>query len=321
MVDLSEDELVAAFARMSDESPPGVKVGIGDDAAVVESGGGDLVLTTDAMVEGVHFERRDFSARDLGYKAMVVSVSDIAAMAASPRFALVSLVLPKDVTTGWVVELYGGMRDACNEYALALVGGDLSRGEGVTIAATVTGAVVPGRAVLRAGARSGDRIVVTGWLGAAAAGRALLESGTPKDLALAGSRQLIAAFCRPAARVGEAQVLASAGATSMMDVSDGLAKDLTRLCEASGVGARLSLSEVPVAEGSSLDLALGGGEDYELVATISSAGVSAATAAMKEQFGVPLTEVGEVVDGSGLVAVEADGSELPLESRGWDHFA
>ena len=126
-MDLTEDELIRALSRLLSGSEPGVVIGPGDDAAVVAPGTGQLVLTTDLLAEGVHFERGAISAHDLGAKAITVNVSDIAAMAASPRYALVALAVPGDVDAAWVMELYGGMRDACAEYALALVGGDTNR--------------------------------------------------------------------------------------------------------------------------------------------------------------------------------------------------
>ena len=161
-MELSEDELIKAVARLLSGSEPGVVVGLGDDAAVVEPGAGQLVLTTDLLAEGVHFERGSISARDLGAKAITVNVSDVAAMAASPRYALVAIAAPDDVDAAWVVELVGGMRDACAEYALALVGGDTNRADLIVVSVAVVGEVAPGRAVLRSGARAGDRIVVTG---------------------------------------------------------------------------------------------------------------------------------------------------------------
>jgi thiamine-monophosphate kinase len=211
------------------------------------------------------------------------------------------------------------MREACEEYALALVGGDLSRGDSVVISVTVAGAAAPDHAVLRSGAKPGERIVVTGRLGAAAAGRAQL-GGSAGSLS-AQQHALVQAFCRPAARIGEARLLTSSGATSMIDVSDGLAKDLTRLCAASGVGARLLSADVPVAEGATMDLALGGGEDYELIATMPRENVLPAAAGIKEQFGVELTDIGEIVAGKGVVALDESGAASPLEPSGWDHFA
>jgi thiamine-monophosphate kinase len=329
----SEDELIAAIRKLLSGDAPGVVVGVGDDAAVVGAGAGEQVLTTDMLVEGVHFERSTISARDLGAKSIVVNVSDIAAMAASPRYALVSLGLPPEVEVAWVMELYGGMRAACDEYALTLIGGDCSRADAVVVSVTVVGEVAPGHAVTRAGAHPGDLIVVTGALGAAAGGLALSRAHPSKAAEALGKpwgRQLVEAFARPAARVGEALTLARTGATAMMDLSDGLAKDLSRLCLESGVGARVELGKVPVApalrEGAELlgidplELAVGGGEDYELLATIDLTDLDLARSELDDRFGVSLTDVGVIVE-RGFVAVDAEGNESPLEPKGWDHFA
>jgi thiamine-monophosphate kinase len=218
-----------------------------------------------------------------------VNVSDVAAMAASPRYALVAIAAPGDVDAAWVVELVGGMRDACAEYALALVGGDTNRADLIVVSVAVVGEVAPGRAVLRSGARAGDRIVVTGSLGAAAGGLALSRAASGRAaeaLSQPWGRALIEALERPIARVGEAQVLARVGATAMMDLSDGLSTDLSRLCEASGVGARVVLGAVPspkpcrrgaeMLEVDASALALSGGEDYELLATVPGDAVEAA---------------------------------------------
>ena len=333
-MDLSEDQLIEAVARLLSGSEPGVVVGPGDDAAVVDQGAGQLVLTTDLLAEGVHFERGAISARDLGAKAITVNVSDVAAMAASPRYALVALAVPNDVDEAWVMELVGGMRDACREYALTLVGGDTNRADLVVVSVAVVGEVAPGRAVLRSGARVGDRIVVTGSLGAAAGGLALSRAAAGRAaeaLSQPWGRALVEALERPVARVGEAQMLARAGVTSMMDLSDGLVKDLSRLCAASGVGARVFPSAVPVAEPLSSGaamlevdaaaLALAGGEDYELLATLPADAVDRAREELRSGFGVDLSEIGEIVAGPGLVAVDADGGTAPLEPAGWDHFA
>jgi thiamine-monophosphate kinase len=332
-MELTEDELIAAIRRLLSGKAPGVQVGVGDDAAVVEAGTGSAVLTTDMLVEGVHFDRATISARDLGAKSIVVNLSDIAAMAASPRYAMVSLGIPVDVEVAWVIELFGGMRTACDEYALSLVGGDTNRADAVVISVAVVGEVVPGHAVTRAGAHPGDLVVVTGSLGAAAGGF-LLSRIHPSKLAHAltepWGRQLLDAQARPVARVGEGQSLAQAGVTAMMDLSDGLAKDLSRLCLASGVGARVELARVPVAEALTdaagflevepLELALGGGEDYELLATIDLTNLARARNELHERFGVTLSEVGVIIE-EGLVAVDAEGRESRLEPKGWDHFA
>ena len=333
-MELSEDGLVAAIRTVLSGETSGVIVGLGDDAAVVEPGTGSSVLTTDLLVDGVHFERGSTSARDLGAKAIAVNVSDIAAMGASPRYALASLALPSDIEAAWVVELYGGMRAACEEYALALVGGDLSRAERLVISVVILGEVSRGRAVTREGARAGEAIVVTGSLGAAAAGLALSRAPAPVLLAALSAgwaRELLDALARPAARVGEGVTLAQCGATAMMDLSDGLAKDLSRLCMASGVGARVRLADVPIPEAvraaaaalavDPLEFAVSGGEDYELLATIAPTEVDGARERLRDRFGLALTQVGDIVDGQGLVAVDAHGAESTMEPKGWDHFA
>jgi thiamine-monophosphate kinase len=318
-MDVSERALLAAIARVLSGAGPDVVVGVGDDAAVVAPGSGELVLTTDALVEGSHFSRSTASARDIGYKAVAVNLSDIAAMGASPRYALCALTLSDAVEAAWVMELFGGMREACDEHALSLVGGNVARGSEVTVAVAVTGEVAPGRAITRAGARAGDRLVVTGTLGGAAAGLRLSTGRTPPT---DEERAAIMRHVRPTARVGEAGVLARFGATAMIDVSDGLALDLSRLCASSGVGAQVWLAAVPIGPAASLDEAIGGGEDYELLATLpDEAAVAAARGELAESFGVPLIEIGSIREQLGMVAVDATGDEAPLAPAGWDHFA
>lgn len=334
MGDFTEDELVQVIRKLLAEDLPGVTLGLGDDAALVELGPNLGILTADMLVEGIHFERGAVSPNDLGYKALAINVSDVAAMGGSPRYALVSLGLPQDTEASWVVELYGGLRDAAREYATAIVGGDTSRSERLVLSIAVTGEVARGGAVTRSGARPGDRLVVTGALGASAGGLRLMQA-PPHDVAHAVSsdwgRSLVAAHLRPVARVGEGQTLAQSGATAMMDVSDGLAKDLGRLCEASDVGASVVLADLPIAlsikklvdvlpDVDPLELALEGGEDYELLATLPPEAVAAAGTKLAERFGTQLTDIGEIRENRGLIAALADGTERILEPRGWDHF-
>lgn len=317
-MDLSEQELIEAIRRVLSGAGPDVVVPVGDDAAVVRPGSGDLVLTTDALVEGSHFLRATTTPRDLGAKSIAVNVSDVAAMGGSPRWALCALTLAEDVDAAWTIELLGGMREACEGYACTLVGGNLARGPEVTIAVTVTGEVAPGRAVTRDGARAGDRIVVTGELGSAAAGhriKRLRRRFDEADLAA------IHRADRPVARVGEGQVLARHGATAMIDVSDGLTLDLSRVCGASEVGAILRLADVPVGARATGDEAMGGGEDYELIATLPGPSeVAAARRELDEAYGLPLAEIGVIVEGEGMTGVGPDGTERALSATGWDHF-
>ena len=315
-MDLTEDQLIAAVNRVLSGAGPGVVVGPGDDAAVVSPGSGELVLTTDSMIEGVHFRNELTTPRDLGYKAIAVNVSDVAAMAASPRFAICALGLTETIDSGWVVELAGGMRECCDEFGLTLVGGNLSRGSEVSIVVTVTGEVGPGRAVRRDGARPGDRLVVTGSLGGSAAGLRVASQRSWSD----DEHDALRRYMRPTPRVGEAGILSTHGVTSMMDVSDGLAIDLSRLCRASGTGARVEIERVPVHPAATAAEALEGGEDYELLATLPhSDAVGDARSELREGFGVSLSDIGAIIE-EGLVAVDDDGAERPLRIEGWDHF-
>lgn len=315
-MDLTEDQLIAAINRVLSGAGHEVVVGPGDDAAVVSPGSGELVLTTDSMIEGVHFRNELTTPRDLGYKAIAVNVSDVAAMAASPRFAISALALTDTIDSRWVVELAGGMRECCDEFGLTLVGGNLSRGSEVSIVVTVTGEVVPGRAVRRDGARPGDRLVVTGSLGGSAAGLRVASQRSWSD----DEHDALRRYMRPTPRVGEAGILSTHGVTSMMDVSDGLAIDLSRLCRASEIGARVEIGRVPVHPAATEAEALGGGEDYELLASLPDTdAVEDARSELREGFGVSLSDIGVIIE-EGLVAVDDDGAERPMTIEGWDHF-
>lgn len=333
-MELTELELVRAIRKVLSGDAPGVVVAVGDDAAVIEPGPHQGLLTADMLVEGVHFDLGASSPHDLGYKAVAVNVSDVAAMGGSPRYGLACLGLSRTIEAAWVMELYGGMREAADEHGMALVGGDTSRSDRAVVSVAVYGEVPAGRAVTRSGGRPGDAVVVTGALGGSAGGLRIARDAArhhTEPLSTEWGRALLALHERPTARIGEGQALAAAGASAMLDVSDGLAIDLGRLCEESGVGARIRLADVPVAAGvpelaamigvDPLDLALHGGEDYELLAAIPAAAAEAAERRLAESFGTPLNVIGELTEGRALVAVGDDGIERPLEAKGWDHFA
>ena len=218
---------------------------VGDDCAVVASPGGVLLLAADAVVEGVHADLSVTSLADLGWKALAVNVSDLAAMGGVPLHALVTVVLPAGRS---LEELYEGLLEASSAFGCPVVGGDLSGGPCLVVTVAVTG-TVEGAPVLRSGARPGDGLWVTGPLGASEASR---RTGVGR------------AHARPVPRVAEGTAARRAGATAMLDLSDGLALDVRRLADASGVG--VVVDDVPVAEGATFDEALGGGEDYELLA-------------------------------------------------------
>ena len=230
---------------------PEGQVGVGDDCAVLE---GNRLVATDLLVEGVHFRSAWASPADIGWKALAVNLSDIAAMGGTPESAVVAVALPAD-RPGLADELLAGLLDCAEQHACPLVGGDTSSGPDLFLAVTVTGRA--DRPVLRSGAHPGETVFVTGPLGAAAAVLDRLRAGpTPTTTD---------ALHRPLPRIGEGLAATAAGATAMLDLSDGLAVDLPRIARASGVG--ITLGEVPVAEGATQAQAIGGGDDYELCFT------------------------------------------------------
>lgn len=264
---VGEDAVVASIAaalgRAGARSAAAVLVGIGDDAAVVAPPPGPLVLATDAVVAGVHADLSLTTLGDLGWKALAATVSDIGALGARPCHALLTLCAPAGAD---VLALAEGVAQASAAFSCPVVGGDVTEALEVVVSVAATGALDgPEPPVLRGGARPGDALFVTGPLGASAAGLRLLRAGGGVAAAgvPAGGRALVDAHRRPVPRLAEGVTARHAGATAMMDVSDGLALDLHRLADASGVG--FSLDHLPVADGASEGEALSGGEDYELV--------------------------------------------------------
>ncbi len=301
-------ELAAIEAiRRGLPEPPEGEIWIGDDAAVVAGpSDGSLLLASDAIVEGVHFDLALVDAADVGWKALSVNVSDIAAMGGRPLHALVTLV---GARASMIDGLVRGLAEASAAYECAVVGGDLSAGPCLVVSIAITGTAQAGRAILRGNAQAGDLLFVTGPLGRSAAGlRALRAEAAGSEAAPA---ELAAAYRRPQARVAEGTAAAAGGATAMIDVSDGLGIDLDRLATASGVG--IVLDSVPVAKGATSEDALGGGEDYELVFAAREAD------AVREAFAAaglsPPVLIGACVSDPATRRVE-DG---PLEASGWEH--
>ncbi len=260
-------EAVARLRAPGGRIPPVGETWIGDDAAVVGvPSGGRMVFATDLVVEGVHVDLALSSAEDVGYKALMVTVSDLAAMGVRPTHALVSMAGPAGTD---LPGLGAGLAVAAGEAGCVVVGGDLAGAPVVVVSTAVVGSSDPAGAppLLRSGARPGDRLFTTGPLGRSAAGLRLLRAapGTPRPVAAPG---LIRAHRRPVARLAEGEAARRSGATAAIDVSDGLVADLIHLAEASGVG--VELDDVPVAEGATLGEALGGGEEYELVVATGS---------------------------------------------------
>jgi len=305
--------------------------GIGDDAAVIRQRAGfDTVITADLLVEGVDFELEGggATARDVGHKALAVSLSDAAAMGARPTMCLLSVGVTRERwRTGFLEEFYRGVRPLAERYGVSVIGGDLSRTpERVVVDSVVLGEVRKGRAVLRSGARPGDQIFVTGSLGGAAAGLRVLGARAGSRLTRAEGR-LVKRQLRPEPRVEWGRLLGEERlASAMIDLSDGLSSDLAHLCRESGVGASIEAESVPVdsllkspalEESERLSLALDGGEDFELLFTVPARRAARVPA---EVGGVGATRVGEVTADASRLTLVREGRPRPLRPRGFEHF-
>lgn len=345
----------AAGAACAGPPPGDVVLGIGDDTAALRWTPGALVLaTTDALVEGVHFRRATSAAPDVGWKALAINASDIAAMGGIPRYAVISLMLPGDLDAFWVDGLYDGLLEMAGEAGVVIVGGNLAQSPVIVVDVTLLGEVAPERLVRRTGARPGDLLAVTGTLGRAAAGLVVLESlgdtpggppggprTSPDDPALG---RLVAAQRRPWPRLREGVVLAETGAVrAMIDLSDGLGLDLWRMCEAGILGVRVEVDRVPVDPGvrqvvewladapsasvsagtprpDPLDLALYGGEDYELLFAVDPGEADRVFWHLAEQTGTIATTIGTIEKASAGRVLVIGGRPMALDPGGWAHF-
>jgi thiamine-monophosphate kinase len=293
-----------------------VVVGIGDDAAVINFGNRPTIVTVDTQVEGVHFRRDLISYRDLGYRAIVAAASDVWAMAAMPSAAVIALTLNETFPDEDFRELIEGLAEAARRTGAQVIGGNLSQGRSLSVTTTVFGLPVA-EPVTRAGARLGDSIYVTGTLGSAALGLAILQAGA---LGLEHAASFIERWRRPPTNGQAAKALAGL-ATAAIDVSDGCLQDLQHVCNASHVGAIVHADAVPTASGyqvtcNALDLdpvqlALTGGEDYELLFVAPSSTKAAALG----------TKIGEIIEGSGVRVVDEAGRAIDIGRTGYRHFS
>jgi thiamine-monophosphate kinase len=311
--------------------------GIGDDAAVFPvAPGKETVITTDLLIEDVDFRRTTISPYLLGHKALAVSLSDIAAMGARPRWSLISIGVPADIwQTDFVDRLYSGLFELANGYDVQLIGGDTSRTAAkIVIDSIVVGECTTGHAIKRSGAQPGDQIFVTGSLGAAAAGLRLVERGAhiaEPNLNDEDSHKLdhvLLRQLRPEPRVGWGIVLGDEKlATAMIDISDGLSSDLNHLCSASGAGALIDSSLLPIDRQvvelcgrralDPLQLALHGGEDFELLFTVRSGDVARLP---RRVDGTPITRIGEIRAQDEGVRISEGARIWELNPGGWKHF-
>ncbi|NLG83207.1 MAG: thiamine-phosphate kinase [Firmicutes bacterium] len=308
----------------------GVVRGIGDDAAVLTFTPGALVLATcDMLVEGRHFHRRYFTPYQLGRKALAVNLSDIAAMGGRPRHVLVSIGLPADLGVEYVEEIYRGMKELAAKAAVNVVGGDTVSAPLLILDLFVLGEAY-GRYVPRSGAQPGDLLLVTGELGASAAGLILLlaekANAVPPEIA----RPLFAAHREPQPRLAEGRLLAGE-ATAMIDISDGLASEVHHICGESGVGAVLRAEKIPIGRATReaarllgrapLDLALYGGEDYELLFSLPPERAEETASLLRRKTGTAVSIIGECRPREECIRLSyPSGESVPLSPGGFDHF-
>jgi thiamine-monophosphate kinase len=306
------------FARDTDDKD--IRVGIGDDGAVlVPSADRDLVTVVDTLVTGIHFPE-SLAPEDIGYRAVAVNLSDVAAMGARPRWMTLALTLA-DSEPDWLDGFARGLFEAADESELKLVGGDTTRGTETVMSIQIIADVDPGKAMTRAGAEPGDEIYVTGTVGDAAAGLSILQSGLPHSDDV---DYLINRFRRPAARV-EIGAAISNFAHAAIDLSDGLYTDLEKLLTASGVAGSLEVTDIPLSAqltnlmdaDDALRFALGGGDDYELCFTANVA--EDKIAEVVASTGVAITRIGQVGEGSGLQCTR-NGDDYHYQDTGYRHF-
>ena len=332
---IHEFDLIRALKKRYGTTSARIVRGIGDDAAVIASGRNRYLLTTDLLAEGIHFDRRTAAFTDIGFRAATANLSDIAAMGGTPEYLLVALAIPREATCRQVEQLYDGMMAACRPHRVSLIGGDTSASRsGWFVNLMLVGSAAGGRLLFRSGAKEGDDLYVTGTLGDSRAGLQLLQRrgmAPAPSLQAAHRRFLTQRHLRPTARIREGRWLSKARwATSAIDLSDGLSGDLRHLCAESGVGALIELAALPVSSAcrryavsvkkDPTALALAGGEDYELLFTVSARHRARFERASAQQH-LPMTKVGRITAAKeGLRMTLPDGRQRPLPCSSYEHF-
>jgi len=319
---LGEFGLIDLLAKMAgggrDER---LLIGIGDDAAAWQGDASIQLATVDSFIQDVHYPSGIAPWQELGWKALAVNLSDIAAMGGLPRYGLVSLALPPDTEVDDVTALYTGMLELAKKYKVTIVGGDISNAPLVVISITVLGSSPQNKILTRSSAKPGELIAVTGRLGAAAAGLEMLTKKLKFDPQVtARFRQ---AFFKPTPRITEGQLLLEQGVKTAIDISDGLLADLGQIGKASRVGAKIEADRVPVEPevktgfgDKALELALTGGEDYELLFTAGAEIIDK----VKKAASCPVTVIGEVTANKEITVVDRRGKPLDVGKSGWEHF-
>ncbi|MBI4379240.1 MAG: thiamine-phosphate kinase [Nitrospinae bacterium] len=310
----------------------GVVVGIGDDCAAIKPREGFLIITTtDSLTENIHFKLDYIQPFQLGLKSIYINLSDIAAMGGIPLYALLSLSIPPSFSVEFMNEFLKGVKDAADRYKVSVIGGNISSSKNdFSIHITIIGEIEKEHMVLRKGAKAGDRIFVTGWLGDSAAGLEILKRSQKTEVRSQIDKKLKERHLIPTPRLKEGRFLAINNlATSMIDISDGLASDLKRICEESGVGANIFTENIPVSEElrdftshrksfEPIDLALYEGEDYELLFTVKSEIVENLKSLWNNKM-TSITMIGEVTKGE-INLIHKSGGTIPLQREGYNHF-
>ncbi len=301
----------------------GVLVGIGDDAAAWQGNNRIQLATTDTLVQDIHFDLAIINWEELGWKALAVNLSDIAAMGGIPKYALLSLALPSELDVEDISKFTNSMMHLAREFGVAIIGGDVTAAPNVVITVTIIGCS-KGKAILkRSTASSGEQIAVTGQLGLSAAGLEMFKGKTIPDPEIRNIMRR--AHLQPLPRVKEGQILIEQGVKTAIDISDGLTADLTHICESSEVNAKIKIEQVPVHPvvtsnfSNYQELALSGGEDYELIFTADEATISRT----KQCLNCPVTVIGDITEEklpTRVTIVDGKGNIIPYKKGGWEHF-
>ncbi len=299
-------------------------IGIGDDAAVWRGDASTQLATIDSLFQDVHFSLNNITWQELGWKALAVNLSDIAAMGGVPEYALVSLALPEQTEVEDVAAMYRGMIELAQQFGVAIIGGDTCRAPLVSITITVLGSArKDGHILTRSTAVPGDKIAVTGYPGSAIAGLEMLSNQL--HFSPEATTYLRDAFNHPLPRIAEGQLLVEQGVKTAIDISDGLVADLRHICRASKVSARVEIERMPVHPlvkanfgDKSITMALSGGEDYELLFTANDEIIDR----IKSATSCPVTVIGEITAGKAgeVTPVDKNGKPFNLRQAGWEHF-
>lgn len=327
--EIGERELLRRLFPIFKRDDPAIILNVGDDAAAVACPEELAVLTTDMLIEDVHFRREYFTAKALGRKCLAVNISDIAAIAGRPRYALVSLALPPDMEVWYIEDFYRGLCGIADDYGITIVGGDLASSPLLVISITLFGVAEKSRIAVRNAAEAGNGILVTGELGGSALGLEILQLEQPRIKE--NESCFIRCHLDPVPRVREALAATRSGVKVIEDISDGLLTEISHICEASEVGAEIRLTDIPLPRNmrttaakygfDPMQFALSGGEDYELVMTAPIETIDKVMSEIENNTGTAVHFIGTITDEPGhIVLVDEAGNVTTPKDFGYEHF-